>query len=239
MTTINLEKSLIRENKKLAIPKELLLINEYDKFSAFAENDVLQRIGLNQTLKEGKNIKNRINRNSEQTKAFNQERVFHISQIEGICKKYRLRFLPIHRYRGVIDSELPNKISNFEIAYNLKCTKYNTRIVAPMRSFELEKKPKDPLMFYEINEEYFYLIHKWGNNLSSTRAILPILENGLFLWLSIPSICSLLFFINFNVGITITTLSFALISMVETISYASEGKFISFINKNDWQSWYK
>src|SRR5690348_8400698 len=239
MTTINLEKSLIRENKKLAIPKELLLINEYNKFTTLAENDVLERIGLNKTLKEGKNIINRINRNLEQTKTFNQERVFHISQIAAICKKYRLRFLPIDRYKGVIDSELPNKISNFEIAYNLKCTKYNTRIVAPMRSFELEKKPKDPLMFYEINEEYFYLIHKWGNNLSSTRAILPILENGLFLWLSIPSICSLLFFINFHVGITATILSFILTSLAEIISYGIYDEFVSFINKNDWESGYK
>ena len=107
MTTINLEKSLIRENKKLAIPKELLLINEYDKFTALAENDVLERIGLNQTLKEGKNIRNRINRNLEQTKMFNQERVFHISQIASICKKYRLRFLSTGIYKGVIDSELP------------------------------------------------------------------------------------------------------------------------------------
>lgn len=35
MVKINLEKSLIKANKKLVMPKELLIINEYDKFSNF------------------------------------------------------------------------------------------------------------------------------------------------------------------------------------------------------------
>jgi len=239
MTTINLEKSLIRENRKLAMPKELLLINEYDKFTPLVENDALSRVGLNRTLKEGKNIKNRINQKREQTKAFTQERVFHISQIKGICEKYRLRFLPTRKYRGIIDNDLPNRISTFEVAYNLKCTEYNTRIVAPMESFELEKRPKDPLMFYEINEEYFYLIHKWGNDLSLSRAILPLFESGLFCWLFIPLVFTALFLISFKVGIIATIIAFVLSSIIQAVTWMTEDEPMRFLKPNKWNSEYE
>ncbi len=239
MTTINLEKSLIRENRKLAIPKELLLINEYDKFTSLVENDALSRVGLNRTLKEGKNIKNRINQKREQTEVFTQERVFHISQIKGICEKYRLRFLPTRKYRGIIDNDLPNRISTFEVAYNLKCTEYNTRIVAPMESFELEKRPKDPLMFYEINDEYFYLIHKWGNDLSLSRAILPLFESGLFCWLFIPLVFTALFLISFKVGVIATIIAFILSSIIQVATWITENEPMRFLKPNIWNSEYE
>ncbi len=239
MTTINLEKSLIRENRKLVMPKELLLINEYDKFTPLVENDALSRVGLNRTLKEGKNIKNRINQKREQTKAFTQERVFHISQIKGICEKYRLRFLPTRKYRGIIDNELPNRISTFEIAYNLKCTEYNTRIVAPMESFELEKRPKDPLMFYAINDEYFYLIHKWGNDLSLGRAILPLFESSLFCWLFVPMVFALLFLVSIKVGAIAVIISFLLSSIVQLATIMTEYEPLRFLTPNAWDSEYE
>lgn len=223
----------------MATPKELLLINEYDKFTPLVENDALSRVGLNQALKLGMNIKSRINRKREHTKTFAQERVFHISQIEGICKKYRLRFLPTRLYRGVIDNELPTRISTFEIAYDIKCNDRNTRIVAPIESFELEKKPKDPLMFYEINDEYFYLIHKWGNDLSLGRAILPLFENSLFCWLSIPLVFSALFLIGFKVGVIATTTSFLVSSFIQITSWAIAEGPMRFLKLNEWNSEYK
>ena len=57
MTQINLEKQLNKENKKLATPKELLQINEYDKHAGLVDNDVLSRIGLNDQVKAGKSLK--------------------------------------------------------------------------------------------------------------------------------------------------------------------------------------
>jgi hypothetical protein len=177
MTTINLEKTLIRENQKLATPKELLLIGEYDKFTQLAENDALSRIGLNRAIKEGGLTKNRIGQKIQETTKYSKERVFHISQIKAICEKYYLRFLRAEYYKGIIDNELPDRITNFEAAYNIKCTSRNTMIVAPIESFELQKKPKDPLLFYQINDEYFYLIHKWGNDLNILRRLKAIYSN--------------------------------------------------------------
>lgn len=238
MTTINLEKSLIKENKKIALPKELLLINQYDTFSDLAENDVLSRVGLNKTLKDGKIIKEAINFRIEETKKFNQERVFHISQIEGICKKYHLRFLRTRYYKGVIDNELPNRIYNFEIAYDVKCNYSNTSIVAPMNSFELEKKPKDPLMFYRINDEYFYLIHKWGNDLNIFRTLMPMFSNGWVCWLFPPLLLSLLFFISFKIGIAAVVGAAILSTIVQIFSHINTSDPLTFVKKNNWDSPY-
>jgi hypothetical protein len=58
-----------------------------------------------------------------------------------------------------------------------KKTPTNAYIMAPKESFRLQAKPEDPLLFYKINEEYFYLIHKWGNDLSWTRRIKVIFWN--------------------------------------------------------------
>lgn len=172
---VNLEKELIRQNRKIAAPAELLLINEYDRLgSEIADDAVLNRIGLNSAVKEGQKLKERFGNLEQQTRKFNPERVFHISQIEALCHKYYLRFLPASRFRGAIDNKLPGQIAQVEIAYKIECDQANTFIVAPASSFKLEQRPKDPLLFYRINDEYYYLIHKWGNDLNIFRRILPM-----------------------------------------------------------------
>lgn len=241
MLTINLEKELIRQNKQLLAPEELLRLNEYDKHAVLVENDALSRIGLNNTVKQGKIIKDRLYSNKQQTISFNQERVFHISQIEAICKRYRLRFLQTKHYKGTIDGELPNRITTFEIAYNVICTNQNTMIVAPMESFELQEKPKDPLLFYKINDDYYYLIHKWGNDLSIKRALLPLLENtifcAIFCTLTIPSsiLSILLCFVDAWLAQILSLIFFAAIPIYSVLS-SSMGEPIRFISKNNWNS---
>lgn len=188
---VNLEKQLLKQNKKLLTPKELLFVEEYDKYTNIAETElnVLNRIGLSSSIKEGKNIKQVRDKKLQDTNKFNQNRVFHISQIKGICQKYFLRFLTIQKYKGTIDNQLPTKVTNFEIAYNLTCDTNNLMIIAPAESFKLAKKPIDPLLFYEINDEYFYLIHKWGNDLNITRRFKTYLSNmyiSAFIFLLIP-----------------------------------------------------
>lgn len=236
MTTINLEKALIKENKKLATPTELLRIKEYDKFHNLESNDVLERVGLNYAIKSGKGIKDRISRKKQQTEKFSQERVFHISQIKAICEKYCLRFLSTDYYSGTIDEDLPVKISTFEIAHNVKCDKYNTKIVAPIKSFKLQAKPKDPLMFYEINDEYYYLIHKWGNDLSIGRSLLRFLEIPLFTFFSVPSLLLLFFFVNNTTGTVISIGGFIVWAIFNLFHIIEEDRAFSFLRPNEWNS---
>jgi len=206
MLKINLEKELIAQNKKIATPEELLIVRELEKQSGEVNFNTLNKVGIH-TLSEGKATKNKINRLKDETLKFNQDRVFHISQIESICNKYYLKFLPSAMYKGSVDNELALKIEAFELNHGVNCFSKmesylfrniavgNTYIIAPPESFDLQEKPLDPLFFYKINDEYFYLIHKWGNDLSLLNRI--------------KSICSgLIFFIAFWLSITLSMVAY-------------------------------
>lgn len=185
MLTLNLEQKLVKENKKLVTPQELLVLKEYEQHEKLVGNDALKRVGLDGNINTGTHIKHRISTTKKETERFNQERVFHISQIQNICEKYHLRFLNTDLYKGTIDSELPERITTFEIAYGIECKQINTKIMAPASAFKLQQAPKDPLFFYKINEEYFYLIHKWGNDLSIFRRLMPIFSKNRYCALAI------------------------------------------------------
>jgi hypothetical protein len=210
MLKVNLENELIKQNKSLVSARELLLINEYDNLGdTVADDETLGRVFGETSAKKGKETKKKIESLLSETKKFNQDRVFHVSQIEKLCKKYHLRFLPSTMFKGSIAKDLGAKINQFEIAYGVTCGVYyselneerdgtplvasdgrvfyysvgdglsdygweecSTYIAAPASSFQLEERPKDPLLFYKINEEYYALIHKWGNDLSIFRRLL-------------------------------------------------------------------
>jgi hypothetical protein len=213
MLTVNLEKRLIKQNKSIVTAKELLKINEYEQLAVNmgeSEEETLSRIGMATIYKDGKAKKLSLEASKKETSTFNQERVFHISQIKSLCNKYSLKFLPSYYYKGTVDSALPLKVSQFEIANDVKVQSSkvvfnswsrtdwqgNTErgvdlefvqrvnqtayIMAPKGSFELTSQPKDPLFFYKINEEYYYLIHKWGDDLSILRRISSFCRNYLF-----------------------------------------------------------
>jgi hypothetical protein len=192
MLKVNLQNELLKQNKSLVSARELLLIREYDRTAQLAEDTTIKRVFGELPAAEGGRIKTRKDALLGGTKNFNQENVFHISQIESLCKKYHLRFLPSVMYKGVIDNDLPGKISQFEIAYGVECKEWkmgeyrssgyfggNTFIAAPRSSFKLQERPKDPLLFFQINHEYYYLIHKWGNDLSLIRRSYKMLSSWL------------------------------------------------------------
>ncbi len=94
--------------------------------------------------------------------------IFHIDQIKKICIDYRLRFLDSSYFKGEIPQEAITKIKHLEAAHNT--TIQGFKIMAPSRLFRLEDKD-DPLLFAPIGNNYFYLIHKWGNDLHPLRKL--------------------------------------------------------------------
>lgn len=193
MFKVNLEKELIRQNKSLVSAKELLLIREFDKLGEVTNSDSLSRVFGKTAAKRGREVKKKVEALTSETKRFDQTRVFHISQIERLCKRYHLRFLPSSLFSGSVDKDTANKISQFEVASGITISPWkrasnswgetrfeggSTYIAAPKGSFELTERPKDPLLFHQINAEYFYLIHKWGSDISVFRRSLSILSNG-------------------------------------------------------------
>ena len=265
MLTINLEKELSKQPASKVNAQELLLVKEYDKLGeGVAASEVLGRIGLNKAAKEGRGIKSNNETLLSEASKFNMDKVYHISQIEKLCSKYYLRFLPSALFKGSIDAALPDKIATFEATYNVQCKSVakerngfmnwdeiedekgnNTFIAAPKSSFKLEERPKDPLLFYKINDEYYYLIHKWGNDLSFLRRFYNILSSRALVWTLIfaigvfvfshtvnidqshPSVSSVLYFIA-----TIVTAVGAVVNLV-----LGDGG-VGFLPKNEIESRY-
>ncbi|WP_190808954.1 hypothetical protein [Flagellimonas sp. S3867] len=95
--------------------------------------------------------------------------IFHIDQIKQICIDYRLRFLDSRYFKGEIPQAAISKIKRLEKLHNLQLGGF--KIMAPSKMFKLKDKD-DPLLFAPIGNDYFYLIHKWGNDLHPIRKIL-------------------------------------------------------------------
>ncbi len=96
------------------------------------------------------------------------DRIYHIDQIKDICVTYRLRFLDTKYFKNEIPQEALIEIKQMERDHEL--TMRGFKIVAPSKMFKLENAD-DPLLFAPIGNGYFYLIHKWGNDLNAFRKI--------------------------------------------------------------------
>ena len=93
-------------------------------------------------------------------------KIFHLDQIREVCIDYRLRFLDLKYFKGNVPKEAIAKISALEKNHDTALD--NFKVMAPSVLFRL-KKADDPLLFVPLGNKYFYLIHKWGDDLSFFR----------------------------------------------------------------------
>lgn len=127
---------------------------------------------LNQNEAERKSIKEKILSNhSTNTNNFNIDlletnRIFHINQIQKVCIDFRLRFLESHLFQNGIPEEAITQINHLEKEHQTQFSGF--KIVAPSKTFNL-KNYDDPLLFVPIGNNYYYLIHQWGNDLNALR----------------------------------------------------------------------
>src|SRR5690625_2240636 len=96
-------------------------------------------------------------------------RIYHLTDIKKICVDYRLRFLNSTYFKGDFPEEAISEIRNLEEKHNTRLSGF--RIVAPSKLLKLENAD-DPLLFAPIGKDYYYLIHKWGNDLHPFRRLL-------------------------------------------------------------------
>ena len=94
--------------------------------------------------------------------------IFHINDIKKTCIDYRLRFLNLKYFKGDIPGETKIKVNDFKKHH--RQNSLDLKIMAPSKLFKL-KNADDPLLFCSLGNEYFYLIDKWGNDLSFFRKI--------------------------------------------------------------------
>ncbi|MDC7993881.1 hypothetical protein [Altibacter sp. HG106] len=93
-------------------------------------------------------------------------RLYHLSDIKKICVDYRLRFLDAHFFKGEFPEEAVSEIRKLENQHNTPLSGF--KIIAPAKRLKLENAD-DPLLFAPMGNDYFYLIHSWGNDLHPLR----------------------------------------------------------------------
>ena len=162
MKKINLFEELLQERNKQISTNELtsLLKNIWSK-----EDSKKERIT--------KSLKNVNNGSFNQLKFDEMEtkNIFHKDTIKNICVRYRLRFLDSNLFKGEYPKNITKIISDIEKKHdtNLK----NFMIMAPSKLFKI-KSPYDPILFIPIGKDYYYLIHKWGEEFNYLRKLLVL-----------------------------------------------------------------
>ena len=124
--------------------------------------DALSRDRIESTISGGKDA----NSNAFDFELLDSDQIYHIDQIKKICIEYRLRFLNSKFFKGEIPAEAISKIKHLEKEHELEVQGF--KIIAPSKLFKLQDKD-DPLLFAPIGNNYFYLVHKWGNDLHPLR----------------------------------------------------------------------
>ena len=132
-----------------------------------------------------------ISQNSFNIDLLDTDRIYHVDHIKAICIDYRLRFLDSELFKGAIPYEAIMKIKALNKEHGIELSGF--KIMAPSKLFKLENAD-DPLLFAPIGNDYYYLIHKWGNDLSPFRklAVLPFknFENLMMLTVLVSLIAS-------------------------------------------------
>jgi hypothetical protein len=96
-------------------------------------------------------------------------KIYHIDQIKKVAIDYRLRFLDLKYFKNKLPKEATAAIQKLEKTHDTKLGAF--KIMAPSILFRLEKTD-DPLLFVPLGNDYYYLVHKWGNDLHPFRKLL-------------------------------------------------------------------
>jgi hypothetical protein len=112
--------------------------------------------------------------------------LYNHHQIKAICVKYNLRFLDSVYFKSDFPYQALQSIKDFETKYHVKIKSF--KIVAPAEVFQLEDCNKDPLLFAQLADNRYYLLHQWGNDLAWYRALISypiksIYSYFIFMWL--------------------------------------------------------
>lgn len=156
----NLEVELISARRKF-ISEEGLLAEIKNIFA----QDEQKRLSIKEKLKTESSTKS----NEFIFDLLETDKIFHINNIKSICIDYRLRFLESNLFKNEIPEEAITKIKAIEKNHNTILNGF--KIMAPSKLFHL-KNFDDPLLFVPMGNDYYYLIHKWGNDLSPFRKII-------------------------------------------------------------------
>lgn len=160
MLKTNIELKL-RQQRKNQLSEEQIL----EEVTQILRASQIQSNQIENKLSNGK----KSNSNDFEFDLLETDKIYHIETIKNICIDYRLRFLDSKYFKGEIPQSAISKIKTLEKQHNTSLDGF--KIMAPSKLFKLADKD-DPLLFAPIGNDYFYLIHKWGNDLHPLRKML-------------------------------------------------------------------
>ena len=159
MFDLNLQKALKKDRDRLLTSQDL---------KAIIKRIFDQKEASKTRIKSKLDNKNTSFVNSLIFDDLDMDKIFHIDSIEKLCINYRLRFLDTHLFKVDYPHELYSIIPELEDAHETQLE--NFKIMAPSKLFRLKAK-EDPLLFAPIGNGYYYLVHKWGDDLKIFRRL--------------------------------------------------------------------
>lgn len=156
--TVDLKEELqkVKKNSKVDVLDE---VQQILKEESKLEVDIAEKLSGKQDLHFAADISK-----------LDSNHIYDIEQIRKLCIKYRLRFLDSKAFVGEIPQEAIFKIKELEKRLGHPVDGF--KIVAPKKLFQLEDKDADPLLFLQLSDTKFYLLHKWGGEINRFRSIL-------------------------------------------------------------------
>lgn len=198
-----LRKTNIHEELILKRRKSVQFADQLASVKALLAEDEVKRAAIRRKLQSPSEITD----NAFSFDLLETDRIFHIHQIKATCIAFRLRFLDSHLYKVPFPEEAVSKIKQLEKIHQTQL--YGFKLIAPSKVFQL-KRYDDPILFVPIGNDYYYLIHKWGNDLHPLRRwiVLPFrnLGNLLVFFLLLSAVCSFLLPANFYGKAEISTM---------------------------------
>lgn len=110
-------------------------------------------------------------------------KVYTKNEIKKLAVDYHLRFLPSMYYTAAYDVEVAAKIKEFAKVTNSPIDNFSLSrrffVLAPTEMFELKnekylskadlRRMADPAIFFQIDDNHYRLVHKWGNDFTIFR----------------------------------------------------------------------
>ena len=162
MKKVNLFDELIKEREKTISSNEL---------NAIIKNIWSKKDSKKDHIIKSLNKRNNSKFNNLKFDKMESKNIFHQDTIKKICVRYRLRFLDSNLFKGEYPKNITSIIRNLEKKHDT--TLSNFMIMAPSKLFKI-KSPDDPILFVPIGNNYYYLIHKWGEEFNVFRKLLVL-----------------------------------------------------------------
>lgn len=162
MSRVDLQKALNHSRQQVGAATETEILDAFKQILR-ADDEADERI-MNSIFGGGGQI------SKLDISQLNPANVYSLNEIKNICVAYRLRFLDASLFKGDIPAEALSKIKSIQKEQATELTGY--KIIAPAPMFHLQERDKDPLLFANLGNGFYYLIHKWGTDLHPLRKIL-------------------------------------------------------------------